>query len=223
MKELLTQDLLRELLHYTPDTGVFVWKAKPINTRINVGDEAGGIDARMGYIRIRVNGARYLAHRLAWLYTHGEFPADQIDHINGNRQDNRLANLRRATRTENNRNRALRRDNSSGFAGVSFDNQSKKWRAQCSLQGRRMRIGEYSTPEEASAAYEQFIATHWGDFKPHIVRKLNERLAPIVLTAAGLKTLMSNYPEASEEDFEPICAALIRHVQAAMQGVAQAA
>jgi hypothetical protein len=212
MKKTLTREMLHELLHYNPDTGVFVWRVRPKSTRINVGDEAGGI-SNDGYLRIRINGFRHLAHRLAWLYVHGEFPPNFVDHINGSRQDNRLVNLREATRTENARNRARRRDNSSGFTGVSFDNKSKKWRAQCSLNGRRTRICGFSTPQEASEAYEQFIAAHWGDFKPGISRRINDRLAPVTLVDGGLAAL--GFAHATTDQFPQICAALVLHIQTA--------
>lgn len=220
MKEPLTRELLHELLHYNPDTGVFFWKVKR-RPHFNPGDEAGGIDVRMGYVRIRINGTKYLAHRLVWLYVYGYFPADQVDHINGNRQDNRLVNLREATRTENARNRARRRDNSSGFTGVSFDNKSKKWQVQCSLHGRRTRIGGFTTPQEASKVYEQFIATHWGDFKPDISRRINDRLAPIALVDGGLAVL--GFANATTDQFPLICAALIRHIESASSDQKKAA
>jgi len=221
MKELLTQDKLREFLHYDQDSGVFTWKVKR-RPCFNVGDEAGGEGAsKDGYIRIRVNRIKYLAHRLAWLYVLGQFPPYHIDHINGNRKDNRIANLRQATRIENARNRARRKDNTSGFTGVSFDNKTKKWKVQCSAEGKRIVIGYFKTPLEASEVYEKFISDHWGDFKPNTYRKINDRIAPIILIDGGLEAM--GFTDAKIDQFPLICAALVRHIEAASSGQKKAA
>ena len=103
-KQELTAERLREVLAYDPDTGVFTWKARTSPfSRVNVGDVAGNL-RRDGYIEICVDGRKHQSHRLAWLYVYGEWPADQIDHINGIRTDNRIANLREANNAENHHN-----------------------------------------------------------------------------------------------------------------------
>ena len=96
---LITAERLRELLHYDAETGVFRWKVRPYRTSIQSGTVAGMIYA--GYRRIRVDGQMYQAHRLAWFYIHGHWPVNLIDHKNTIRDDNRLSNLREATRAEN--------------------------------------------------------------------------------------------------------------------------
>lgn len=106
---MLTQDRLRELLHYDPDTGVFT-NIKPRH-RVKVGDIAGSNSGK-GYLQIQIDQKRYSAHRLAWLYTYGRFPEEFIDHINGNPSDNRIVNLREVTQRENlqNRKKQVRQD-----------------------------------------------------------------------------------------------------------------
>lgn len=142
---------LRELLVYEPDTGLFRWRAR--RRGYKVGAIAGSRQNR-GYWKIRVDGSDYLAHRLAWLYEHGSWPVDQIDHINGVRDDNRLSNLRAATIAENNQNAALRSDNCSGFTGVGFHRRAGKFRARIVPPGgKEVHLGLYETAEEAHAAY----------------------------------------------------------------------
>lgn len=151
---MLTQTRLKELLHYDPESGSFTRKARSaVRCRGKVGDVLGSINSR-GYLTISVDNKKYQAHRLAWLLTHGEFPPDQIDHINGIKTDNRIANLRPATRQENGQNSKKRKDNTSGFKGASFDKQRGKWKAVISvpLLGERS-LGYFDTPEAAAAMY----------------------------------------------------------------------
>lgn len=146
----LTQARLQELLVYNPETGTFVWKVAITN--VQVGVIAGSLNYR-GYCRIKVDGERYYAHRLAWFYTHGRWPAQCLDHINGIRDDNRLVNLREATDAENKQNqRKARSDNtSSGSLGVSRCND--KWRARIKIDGKLRHLGLFASIEEAHAAY----------------------------------------------------------------------
>lgn len=147
---MLTQSRLKELLHYCPDTGVFTWQRARQGVR--VGCVAGGIGGE-GYRSIRVDGRNYLAHRLAWLYVYGEWPKDQIDHINGVKDDNRIANLREATNAENNQNLAMRSSNKSGFVGVHWHSRDRKWHANIRINMKRKFLGRFNTPESAHAAY----------------------------------------------------------------------
>ena len=146
----LTAERLREVLHYDPETGVFTWRVRAGHAKI--GDVAGGYDGR-GYRVIGVDGALYRAHRLAWLYTTGAWPADQIDHINGARDDNRFANLREATHRENGQNRTAHPFNTSGHPGVCWHKAAQKWMAQIRTSQKHRYLGLFSTPEEAAAAY----------------------------------------------------------------------
>ena len=147
----LTAERLREILNYDPDTGVFTWRV-PKGRRVKAGAVAG-CDNGDEYIRIRIDGRDYRAHRLAWLYVHGCWPSDQLDHINGNRSDNRMSNLREATPAENNQNRAISSKNTSGFPGVHWHRAKCKWQAQINVNGKKRHLGWLSDPAEAHAAY----------------------------------------------------------------------
>lgn len=216
MKKLITLEQLHNLLHYDPETGVFTWRTtNKYRREIKVGDRAGYADAK-GYWLHRVNGATYLAHRLAWFYVHGEWPPHQVDHINGIRDDNRISNLRLATRTQNARNRALRSDNTSGHAGIHFDKRDKNWRVQSSLNGRNAYVGIFATLDEAITAREQFTAAHWGEFKPTVARKVSDRIAPLFITTEGLEELGFPATEQDESQFDAMARAMAAHLRNAV-------
>ena len=108
-----------------------------------------------GYVSIQVNSKVYLAHRLAWIYVHGSFPKDQIDHINSDKTDNRICNLREANQHQNNENqRKPRSDNTSGYLGVSWDKQVDKYKAQIRIDGKTKYIGHF---KQAKVAHEAYI------------------------------------------------------------------
>ncbi len=147
----LTAEQLKTTLDYDVETGVFTWKIRP-SKAVKAGDVAGCVEKRIGYITIGIAGRIYKAHRLAWLYTHGEWPKGLIDHINGNKADNRICNLRDVFADGNSQNvRKPNVRNKSGFMGVIwFQN---KWRASMSVNGKSKWLGDYSTPEEAHQVY----------------------------------------------------------------------
>jgi hypothetical protein len=152
VKRDLTAERLRELLHYDPATGVFTRRVA-LGRRSKVGDVVGSRTAE-GYLDISVNGGRYRAHRLAWLYATGRWPAADVDHLNGNRADNRFSNLRDVSRAVNLQNRhAPQRNNVSGLLGVAFDAARGKWAAHIKVDGRRRALGRFDTPEAAHAVY----------------------------------------------------------------------
>lgn len=155
------QKELKELLHYDPETGAFTWLVS--RGRVKVGAVAGGISGK-GYIAIKINQARYYAHRLAWLYVHGHSPPNETDHINGIRTDNRLCNLRLATNSENQMNRKQNINNKSGFKGVSWHRATKKWLATGCLGGTVMQLGAFTNILEAIATREAFAKEHHGEF-----------------------------------------------------------
>lgn len=149
---MITAERLREVLDYEPGTGLFRWKVRTSN-RISVGDVAGSLHKPTGYVFLFVDGGLIKAHRAAWLYLHGELPLE-IDHINGRRADNRIANLRDVSRSVNQQNlRAARGDTSSGLLGVSWHEGKKKWRAQIKTAGRIRFLGYRHSPDEAHALY----------------------------------------------------------------------
>jgi len=149
----LSAERRRELLHYDMETGVITWRVRS-NSRVTAGDVAGYIRSN-GYIAIQIDGRLYFAHRLAWFFVMGEWPKNQIDHIDGKKTNNRFANLREATNAENGQNqRKAQSDNkSSGLLGVSWHNPSGNWRARISLDGKERCLGYFHTAESAHAAY----------------------------------------------------------------------
>lgn len=147
----LTAERLRELLDYDPKTGNFTWLCSR-GTRIK-GEIAGSRNPE-GYIQIRADRGTYRAHRLAWLITHGVWPTNEIDHINGDRSDNRLENLRDVSRTTNSQNMRVAGSCSiSGIMGAHWDETSNKFRARIRVAGKMIYLGRYTTPEEAHQAY----------------------------------------------------------------------
>ncbi len=140
---------LKEVLEYSPDSGLFTWLVS--TGRVCVGTIAGSIKDS-GYIMIRIDGTRYPAHRLAWFYCFEEWPSLMLDHIDRNKANNRLDNLREANMSDNMKNTDMR-TNSSGFRGVSLVKKTGKFLAQIKINGINKNLGHYNTPEEASDVY----------------------------------------------------------------------
>lgn len=147
----VTHSELKDLLHYDPTTGIFRWRVR--RGGVSPGDTTGCEDSS-GHLGICLNGRLYLAHRLAWFYVHGEWP-EVIDHVNGDRKDNRLVNLRDTNITGNAQNtRAPRRNNRTGYLGV-VPRPGGKFRALIGVNGEKKNIGHFDTPEEAHEAYKK--------------------------------------------------------------------
>lgn len=157
----LTQERLKELLHYDPETGHFTRRV----TRGGkvAGSRAGKLNTS-GHRQIRIDGRVYLAHRLAFLYVLGSFPADCVDHVNQVKDDNRWCNLRPATRQQNQGNKGLQRNNSSGHRGVSWDKRHGKWVAQGGRSKGRIHLGRFDSLEEAAAAAQSWRNQTYGEF-----------------------------------------------------------
>lgn len=146
---MLTAERARELLDYNPETGVVRWRAPSApQSQITVGAEAGCVNRAIGYRYISINDRRYLTHRLAFLIMVGRWPHDEIDHINGVKDDNRWSNLRETGRVGNNRNRCLSSNNTSGHMGVHWDQSRGKWCAQ--INGKH--LGRFKNLADAAAA-----------------------------------------------------------------------
>lgn len=145
------------LLAYDPETGIFRWRGQR-QPKFN-GREAGSI-CPQGYRRINVGGKSMAAHRLAWFIVHAQWPAGVLDHANRVRDDNRIANLREATLSQNAWNRAA----GSGAKGVCFDRRDKKWRATIRVDGRIKSLGYYESQDEAASAYARAAYEAHGDF-----------------------------------------------------------
>lgn len=147
--DLITQERLKNLLHYNPDTGVFTRRNTFRN--LTAGSVVGCVGAG-GYMQCSLDNKMYKMHRLAWLYVHGRWPADQIDHINHNVTDNRILNLREVSCAENHQNRARRTKNSSGYLGVGWHKRDKRWQVHIEVNGKRHHIGYYTQLPDAIAA-----------------------------------------------------------------------
>lgn len=163
---MLTQEKLKRLLSYDPETGVFV-RLVSLNSKTRVGDIAGSIHKYKGYQIVTVDGAKYFGHRLAWLYMMGEWP-QEIDHINQVKHDNRFINLRLATRSENSLYRPLRKDSSSGVKGVSWHSRVKKWTAQITYKGKNRHLGYFDTKEDAKEFVDLARDMLHGEFACHV-------------------------------------------------------
>jgi hypothetical protein len=159
---MITQERLKELLDYDPATGVFVWKVTPSSSA--PAGSVAGCRRRNGYIFIKVDGVQSLAHRLAWLYMTGVGPSDQIDHRNCIRDDNRFENLRASSRSKNQHNKALQKNNTSGIKGVSLCAQTGKWRAAIMADKIFVYLGLFVCIEDAAAAYAEASARLHKDF-----------------------------------------------------------
>ena len=143
----LTETELKEALHYSPDTGIFTRRKDGGGAK--VGDIAGCTNNVNGYIQIGVKGKLYLAHRLAWLYMTGEWPKDQIDHINRVRNDNRWENIRDVSRAGNRRNQKLDKRNTSGTCGVYWHKTERKWHAIIGVNGEPKHLGSFECKDDA--------------------------------------------------------------------------
>lgn len=156
---------LREKLVLDVDTGV-LRRASDGTGGTKAGDVAGSVNS-VGYLRLKVDGCELLAHRVIFAMTNGRWPDADLDHINGNRRDNRPANLREATFAENNRNTGIGKNNTSGAKGVSTFQRGRKWRATCQVNGVSNYLGRFDTAEEAAAAVRAFRERNHGEFARH--------------------------------------------------------
>jgi len=172
-KKLPDIEYLRSILDYNPDTGLLFWKERPewmfskktdrtkkhsakIWNSANAGKEALRAINRQGYKVGNIDGSMFRAHRVAWALHYGRDPENHIDHINGNRIDNRISNLRDVTNQENSRNQKLRSTNRSGYNGVSWCKNMNMWVARAVVDGIDHKIGYYQTTEQAKLARLEF-------------------------------------------------------------------
>lgn len=160
-KELISAEDARQLVSYDPETGAISWRVKVAShTKVGAAVSTQRYD---GYRLIRIRNVLYRQHRLAWLLTYGRWPEGDIDHINGDRSDNRLCNLREATRSQNLMN-TVRRKNKTGFKGVSYHSLSGRYSAAVYVNKKKVSLGYYRTAEEAYEAYCVAAEKHYKDF-----------------------------------------------------------
>lgn len=159
---MISLEAIRRAIDYNHETGAIIARTRRANGKVKVGSILGSVRPD-GYLMVTFERRRILAHRLAWFYTTGEWP-DEIDHVNADRSDNRLCNLRVATRRQNGANLPRQTNNTSGFKGVSFHKRAGKWRADIKVNYRPIYLGLFATREDAHAAYCAAATRYFGEF-----------------------------------------------------------
>lgn len=173
MSKRIPASALKEIVSYDPETGLFTYLPRPLKyckdeqqmLAINAkyaGKPAFTTLSAQGYCLGGILGVRMYGQRVAWAISHGKWP-NEIDHINGDRADNRLENLREVTRSQNNMN-CKPKGGSSRFKGVTFDKEKRLWAAQIKADGQRKFLGRYSSEEDAAHAYDDAANKHFGEF-----------------------------------------------------------
>lgn len=152
LSDTLTHEQVKAALTYNPETGKFYWLESSVRGRPK---GVAGTSHSTGYEQIRLNGKSYLAHRLAWFYMYGTWPTYEVDHINGDRADNRIANLREVTHRQNAMNRIEHRLGK--LPGAYKDRRWGRWQARIKIANTTRSLGTYDTAEEAHAAYLQAV------------------------------------------------------------------
>lgn len=177
---MLTLEELKIKLDYDPNIGDFWWRSN--------GERAGGLTGR-GYRKIRINGKKYFEHRLAWLFVKEVWPEDQIDHINGVRDDNRIVNLRDVNRTQNRHNSSSQKGKKDKYKGVYWENEEKRWRVHLTVGGKQISLGRYINEDLAALVYNHYATKHRGVYaklnivedsewlRNHAMAELGARLA----------------------------------------------
>ena len=163
----ITPELMRECIDYNPDTGEIRWKVRPLHHFANLNAHStwnakypGKLwvtSKYNGYVRAKISMKWVRGHRAAWLVTHGEWPEHQLDHIDGDRSNNRLANLRQASMSTNCKNQGLQKRNKTGRIGVHFrpDGRVRPWLATIGSEGKIIHLGTFSTKDKAVKAREE--------------------------------------------------------------------
>jgi len=158
---MIVHDDLLKIVTYDPETGLFTWLIRP---RQRACSHIAGTVNSEGYRQICIKQKMYKAHRLAWFYIYGEWPGAQLDHINGNKDDNRIANLRLANYQQNQANSRTRVTNKLGIKGIYFHKFSKLYHARIMVDGKNLSLGYFKTPEEAHRAYVAGAKRYFGEF-----------------------------------------------------------
>ena len=171
-RPLPSPEVLRQLIRYVPETGEFFWNERPReffpNERVwrswNSRRAGTRAFAQTEYGSSSVLNVKCKAHRVAWAIYHGAWPDGCIDHVNGNPEDQRIENLRLATKSENAMNRKVPANSTSGFKGVSWDTEARKWKAHIKRGGFKKNLGRFHCPIDAARAYNTAAKDLFGDF-----------------------------------------------------------
>jgi len=170
----LTFDYVTSILKYDPQTGYLIWKKRPIdhfpdarafkiwNTRW--ANKPAGNKTKHKGIQIRINKKNYIAHRIVWLLAYESYPIDDIDHIDNNPNNNRLSNLRLASKSENQWNTRKHKNNTSGFKGVYFDRRSNRWVSKIMINNKNVYLGSFKSADDAHNAYKKASLSMHGRF-----------------------------------------------------------
>lgn len=142
---MITQERLKQNLFYDKHTGIFTWKIR--KSGVTFGNNAGYISD--GYMLIRIDDVYYRAHRLAFLYVFGRWPKEEIDHVNHVRDNNMISNLREVSHAENQKNRSMHKNNSSGVTGVSWHKKRNAWQSLICYEGKKIHLGLFENFQEA--------------------------------------------------------------------------
>lgn len=179
----ITPELLRQLLRYEPETGMYFWKERPASMFSSEGyckkwntqyanKQSMTTKGGDNYYQIRVLGINFKAHRVVWAMHYGEWPNGSIDHINGVQTDNRITNLRVVSHSENLKNMGVRKNNTSGVVGVCWDKREHRWKAFIRQGGKMFNLGNFDKIEDATQARKK-AEIAFGFHPNHGTRKAN--------------------------------------------------
>ena len=174
---MITQEILKEILEYRED-GTFIWRSK-ISRKCTVGKIAGYNIPPHNYKGIKLFNKQYRLHRLVWLYNYGVFPTMDIDHIDGNPSNNKICNLRCVSMSQNQKNKAMNRNNTSGIMGVRFDSSRNKWFAYIKVNDKLKNLGRYDTVDDAKKA-RQKAEKEYGFHENHGRKRYPDKFEDIV-------------------------------------------
>lgn len=206
VKELPTQEYLQECFDYDESTGELTWKERPLyhfknktamesfNAKRKDNKKAFRIDfEKKSYCTSTICGITTSTHRIIWKLVTGKEPKGQIDHINRNESDNRFSNLRDVTVSENQHNRAIPRDNKSGYKGVSYNSTSNKWLSCFNIRGNAVSLGQFKNKEDAINARKEAELKDWSHLETKKKIKSN-----FILTSDNISECFSYYPETGD-------------------------
>jgi hypothetical protein len=162
---MLTQSRLKELFSYDSETGLFV-RLKAPGKRSDLVGEVAGSKCGHGYLHINIDGVKYKAHRLVWLYVYGRWPIRLLDHENRVKSDNRLSNLREATKAQNEQSKPVRSTSTTGITGVYWNKGANKWQAYIKVDRRCRYLGLFEKQEDAATARRAAEIEYFKEFAP---------------------------------------------------------